>query len=166
MKPVITEPSCESDARAIDSPYRLGGAVVGTLADFASDGEPRVMFAGGSPVEARSCVRVERADAGRGVVLLFEDNRVNKPIIVGLLDDRRAERQRLPSTAPVVPGGQITIDLDGRRMVLSAKQEIVLTCGDASITLTRAGKIIMRGAYVSSHASGVNRIKGATVEIN
>jgi hypothetical protein len=123
-----------------------------------------VTFGGGSPVEARSCVRVAHTDAGRGVVLLFEDNRCNKPIIVGLLDDRPAEP--IPPAAQVLPRDQITIDVEGQRMVLSAKQEIVLTCGDASITLTRAGKIIMRGAYVSSHASGVNRIKGATVEIN
>jgi len=166
MKPVITEPLCEMNTRATESPFRLAGAVVGTLADVTSDGEPRVMFAGGSPVEARSCVRLERADAGCGVVLLFEDNRGNKPIIVGLLDDSKVNRQRIPSTEPAVLRDQVTIDVDGRRMVLSAKEEIMLTCGDASITLTCAGKIIMRGAYLSSHASGVNRIKGATVEIN
>ena len=51
-------------------------------------------------------------------------------------------------------------------LVLSAEQEIVLHCGDASVTLTKAGKIILRGAYLLSRSSGVNRIKGASVQIN
>jgi len=50
--------------------------------------------------------------------------------------------------------------------VLKAKQEIVLECGRASITLTSAGKVLIRGAYLSSRSSGVHRIKGASVEIN
>jgi hypothetical protein len=47
-----------------------------------------------------------------------------------------------------------------------AGKEIVLRCGDASITLTRAGKILIKGAYVLSRSSGVNRIQGGAVEIN
>ena len=58
------------------------------------------------------------------------------------------------------------IKADGERIVLSAEKEIVLQCGEASITLTRAGKIIIRGAYVSSRSTGVNRIQGGSVEIN
>jgi hypothetical protein len=52
------------------------------------------------------------------------------------------------------------------RLVLEAQREIVLKCGDASITLTRAGKIILRGTYVLSRSSGVNKIKGGSVQIN
>lgn len=58
------------------------------------------------------------------------------------------------------------IEVDGERIVLSAEKEIVLQCGEASITLTRSGKIIIRGAYVSSRSTGVNRIQGGSVEIN
>ena len=52
------------------------------------------------------------------------------------------------------------------RLELIAEREIVLRVGDASITLTRAGKIILRGTYVLSRSSGVNRIKGGSVQIN
>ena len=52
------------------------------------------------------------------------------------------------------------------RLELTAEREIVLRVGDASITLTRAGKIILRGTYVLSRSSGVNRIKGGSVQIN
>ena len=56
--------------------------------------------------------------------------------------------------------------VDGDRVVISADKEIVLQCGKASITLTRAGKILLRGAYLLSRSSGVNRIKGGSVQIN
>jgi hypothetical protein len=52
------------------------------------------------------------------------------------------------------------------RLELTAEREIVLRVGDASITLTRAGKIILRGTYVLSRSSGVNKIKGGSVQIN
>lgn len=42
----------------------------------------------------------------------------------------------------------------------------MLRCGKASITLTRSGKIILRGTYISSRSSGVIRIKGGSVQIN
>ncbi len=55
---------------------------------------------------------------------------------------------------------------DGEELTLSAKRQITLQCGKASITLTRAGKVLIRGAYVSTRSSGVNRIKGGSVQIN
>lgn len=63
-------------------------------------------------------------------------------------------------------GAQQEIEIDGRRMVFTAQQEIVLRCGKSSITLTRAGKIIISGEYVVSRSSGVNRIRGGSVQIN
>ena len=60
----------------------------------------------------------------------------------------------------------VEVKLDGQQLVLSAEQEIVLRCGEASITLTRAGKVLIRGAYLLSRSSGVNRIKGGSVQIN
>jgi hypothetical protein len=41
-----------------------------------------------------------------------------------------------------------------------------LQCGKASITLTRAGKVLINGAYVSSRSSGVNRLKGGSIQLN
>ena len=36
----------------------------------------------------------------------------------------------------------------------------------SGITLTRAGKVLITGGYVSSRSKGVNRVKGASVQIN
>ena len=42
----------------------------------------------------------------------------------------------------------------------------MLRCGDASITLTRAGKVLIKENYVLSRSRGCNKIKGAAVDIN
>jgi len=57
-------------------------------------------------------------------------------------------------------------DIDGRRVRVVAKDEIVLECGQASITLRRNGKIVIRGTYVETYATGTNRVKGGQVRIN
>ena len=56
--------------------------------------------------------------------------------------------------------------VDGERVEIEGKREITLRCGKASITLTAAGKIILRGAYILSRSTGVNKIKGGSVQLN
>jgi hypothetical protein len=56
--------------------------------------------------------------------------------------------------------------LDGRRVSLRADRELVLRCGPASLTLTRDGKVVLRGAEVLQTATGTHRIHGAAVRIN
>jgi hypothetical protein len=150
------------------SPKR-DGASVGTLAGFSDTGQPLVSVSDDtrqSLAEARSCVRLVLEDVGRCVVLLFEDNCPSKPIVVGMLEAPGVRRELKAESTHGDALDPITVELDGNRVVLSAKEEIVLRCGGASLTLTSAGKILMRGAYVSSHSAGVNRVKGASVEIN
>ncbi len=73
-----------------------------------------------------------------------------------------------PAPAPAAPasGKPAEARVDGKRVVLEGQDEVVLKCGEASITLKRDGKLILRGAYVETHAKGVNRIKGGSVKIN
>ena len=87
------------------------------------------------------------------MVLLFEDGDPARPIVVGVV--------RPTNDVPGVPA-----EVDGERVLITADREIVLRCGEASITLTRAGKVLVRGTYVLTRSSGANRIKGAAVEIN
>ncbi len=61
---------------------------------------------------------------------------------------------------------QVEVDADGQRLVVSAKEQLVLRCGKASITLTKAGKVTIEGSYVSSRSTGVNRVKGGSVQLN
>ena len=70
-----------------------------------------------------------------------------------------------PAPGPA-KAGAVAVERDGERLTLTADREIVLRCGKASLTLTRAGKVLIRGAYLLSRSSGVNRIKGGSVQIN
>ncbi len=60
----------------------------------------------------------------------------------------------------------VEADIDGRRVRIVAKDEIVLECGAASITLRRNGRIVIKGTYVETSAEGTNRVKGGQVRIN
>lgn len=51
-------------------------------------------------------------------------------------------------------------------LVLTAEKQLTIRCGESSITLTTAGKIIIRGKYIVSRSSGLHRIKGGSVQIN
>jgi Domain of unknown function (DUF6484) len=139
----------------------LPDAVRGVLAGISPNGDPMVDFcanASGAPVAASSLVAVQPADIGREALILFEDGDSLRPIIVGLLHS--------PAFSELSIRKPIDVTMDGQRVTLSAMEEIVLRCGEASITLTRAGKILIRGAYLLSRSSGPNRIKGASIHLN
>lgn len=133
--------------------------VVGILDGFDAEGRPLVDYPGnaaGAPLAALTTAVYGVDAVGRQVALLFADGDGARPVIVGLV--------RPPGES--VPGQARVAELDGERLVLRAKQEIVLECGNANITLTRAGKVLIRGTYLSSRSSGVHRIKGGSVDIN
>jgi hypothetical protein len=131
--------------------------VVGAIVGMMNSAEPLVTYPGsegGSPVKARTLVAIRQKDVGQQVVLAFEEGDIARPMVLGLV--QTAE----PS------GRNVTIEADGDRFVVHAEREIELRCGEASITLTRAGKVLIKGEYVLTRAKGVNRIKGAAVSIN
>ncbi len=102
---------------------------------------------------AQTTVAVSPTDVGRDVVLVFVERDARRPIILGM-------------TQPPACVTTVRAELDDDKLVLTAAREIVLKCGEASIILTRAGKVLIRGSYVVTHAAGVNRIKGGSVQIN
>jgi hypothetical protein len=142
---------------------RIVGVVVGTLVGFAGGSAiPLVTYCGQpgtAALPARATLDLHGRDVGRQAVLMFDEGDPCRPIIVGCLRDDGT--RSLPSTP-----GHVEVDADGQRLVVSAKERIVLRCGKASITLTKEGKLILQGEYVSSQSSGVLRIKGGSVQIN
>lgn len=61
---------------------------------------------------------------------------------------------------------KLDVEVDGKRVKIDGKDEIVLRCGQASITLRRNGRVVIRGTYVETRSKGTNRIKGGSVLIN
>ena len=138
-----------------------GGTAVGTLVALTDNGAtPLVTFPGQTgPVAARTTVDLHAPHIGRPVVLVFEAGNPGRPIITGCV--------RQPGDRPFAEAsGGVEVQADGERLVVSAVHGLVLRCGKASITLSPDGKIVVRGTHVVSHASGLNRIKGGSVQVN
>jgi len=101
---------------------------------------------------------VRPEDVGKEVILLFEDGDVTRPLLVGLV--------QVPSVPQVKSDKKLDVTLDGQQITLTGEREICLRCGEASITLTRAGKVLIKGTYLLSKSTGPNRIKGGSVQLN
>lgn len=110
-------------------------------------------------LRAPSTVDLHGALIGASLVLAFEGGDPERPVVIGVLQG--SARWPLPE-----PPAQVEVDADGQRLVVHAREQLVLRCGKASITLTRAGKVLIEGSYVLSRSSGVNRIKGGSVQLN
>ncbi len=161
MEAVLAKPS-QLGKSAPTAPGRIDGVVIGTLAGIDPQGGPIVNYAGApSPdgLSALSTCPVSDEDIGRRIALSFVEHDPHRPLVLGLVHEADLVNA-------VSEGVDVEASLDGQRLTLTAEREIVLHCGKSSITLTRAGKIIIRGEYVSSHSSGVNRIKGGSIQLN
>ena len=138
-----------------------GDIRVGRIVDV-QQGRPWVQFG-----DQRALARIamtglrDKPDAllqGHPVLLVLENGDPALPIIVGLVEDV------LPNAA-VVPADD-SFEINGRRVSFEGREEVVLRCGEASITLRADGQVIVKGTRVMSRASEANKIRGATVQIN
>lgn len=73
----------------------------------------------------------------------------------------------VPSVPPEDRGTRVfEADVDGARVRICARDEVVIACGPASITLRRNGRVVIRGTYVETRSAGTNRIRGGQVRVN
>ncbi len=161
-------------------------AHIATIVSLTADGTPLVRLDASHPdVPARMAVRATRDRIETAIVLcqqavvLFENGDRSRPLIVGLIEVVEPQPQEPQSPGPAAagvvttaPGDRsgaapfIEADVDGKRVRVTAQDEIVLQCGSASVTLRRNGRVVIRGTYVETHSEGTNRIKGGQVQIN
>lgn len=145
----------------------LPAVAIGRLAMLRPGEAPLVDFPAnnsGELVPARTVIGLHAAQTGSEVALVFEDGVATHPVIVGVLQAWDANGGT--KLKPVENAGPLEVKHSDDVLVLRAGREITLECGKASITLTSAGKLLLRGAYLLSRSSGVNRIKGGSVQIN
>jgi Domain of unknown function (DUF6484) len=140
------------------------GIVVGTIVGVA-DGRLLVRLPdSASPVAARCALKLDAAAVaelvGRSAeaVVAFEREDPERPIVTGML-------HTVPDVASASTRS-IEAKVDGERVVIEGRDEVVLQCGKASITLRRNGRVVIRGTQLESRAQGLNRIRGGAVQIN
>ncbi len=166
-----TKPSTPAEVTSLGSRFSpIHSARLGTLVGISPEGRPMVDFDGNrtGSLAVVSMLQLSpdewklAADRRQGALLLFDGGDPLRPILVGLVP-AQADGVRAEGTLPSLPEHAI---VDGQRVTIDGKDEIVLRCGKASITLRRNGKVIIRGTFLDSHASGTNRVKGGSVRIN
>ena len=179
-----TQTSVESPANA-DSLLSQGEVIIGELVKISALGEPMVNFTLNRlshPLVSISTIAVTSKQVGRKVVLMFQEGDLSKPIIIGFvhsplhemienfeLTTTHSESERendMQEQKPALDLAKTTTVVDGKKVLIEAHEEIVLKCGEASITLTKAGKIMIRGKYLLNRSTGVNRILGGSVQVN
>lgn len=164
--------------------------VIGSLVDIDADGKPLVNFADNpdnKPLFALTTLSLSRQDISRKVALLFNNGDLTQPVIMGLIHNpldeilqnfeltpvvesetnpfpEAAEKQHKPADIKRDKDEQVFVD--GKHVVIEGAEEVTFKCGKASITLTKAGKILIRGTYLLNRSTGVNRIMGGSVQVN
>jgi len=128
-------------------------AHLGELLGFDDEGRARVALDGGEVV-AQTVTPLGADAVGERVALLPLANDAGWLVVGRLLPPGPQE------------GVSAVLEVDGERATLTAKKRISLRCGKASVELTRAGKIILRGTYVASESEGLQHLRGAVVEVN
>lgn len=150
---------------------RVEGPRVGRVASYAA-GVVRVEVEGSGrgPLEARVAAGLDEAALQAAArehqeaVLLFEGSDPRRPILLSLL--RSATPHLDAALSGALPAQERAARVDGRRVEIEGRDEVVLRCGKASLTLRRDGKVELRGVNLVSQASHVHKIRGGKVQIN
>ena len=179
---VFEEDNSTNNVKPIISP---GEIVIGTISSIDTLGQPRVNFSlnpKSEPINAISTLALTHQQVSRQVALLFNQGDLSQPIVIGLihsplqamLDNFQQEQESAVEDKSlkednIEMAANLDTDnvcVDGKRLTFEATDQMVFKCGQSSITLTKEGKVLIRGKYLLNRSSGVNRIMGGSVQVN
>ncbi len=154
-----------------------GEIIIGTLVELDKQGQPWVNFPEnptGETFLALTTQGLSENQVGRQVALLFANGNIETPVIMGIIHSPLQDmlenfEQTQLADDKVELESNLKVDdvlIDGKKITFAAREQIVLKCGESSITLTKAGKILIRGKYLLNRSTGVNRIMGGSVQVN
>ncbi|WP_331346890.1 DUF6484 domain-containing protein [Cellvibrio sp. UBA7661] len=128
----------------------IRGIIIGSICAIDDEGQLWINHSGIKfPLVAMTICAVSPNDIDRQCALMFENGDPAHPIVMGLLHH------------PV-----LTINTIEEQQDIKAVEKIELQCGKASLTLSADGKIELRGTKITSHSTGLNQIRGASVKLN
>lgn len=116
------------------------------------------------PATAASGASGAEPGAEAGIPVMIALRSAAPPVIVGVILESLEAEALAPPDETARP--EQTVYVDGEKVSIRGKREIVLKCGQSEILLRSDGKVIIKGREIVSRASDKNRIKGASVNIN
>ncbi|WP_423600878.1 DUF6484 domain-containing protein [Roseateles sp. MS654] len=153
-------------AECTTPPSLMNGIAIGRLAGFADNGDtPLVTLPTPDDLvarRARTAIDLHGAHIGRELVLAFEGGDPSRPVVMSLLHE--AQPLSRIAGAPTLDTWQLQVD--GERCILSARHELVLECGRARLVLRADGRAELRGVTVVTEATGANKVRGGSVQLN
>jgi hypothetical protein len=122
-----------------------------TIIDVLDSGEIAVRIDGRPGHVVCDFLETSRADhpalqPGDRVLLLVPDGAPARPAVVGKIGAYRRP--------------------DRRQVIVDADEELIVRCGEASITFRKSGQILIKGLDIVSTARKRNRVRGGSVQIN
>lgn len=158
---VIAEFDATAETHSATVPTEV---VIGTLVAVQAD-QVLVDYPGNPlnrPVRAVTTSFLDAQAVGRQVALLFADRDLARPIVIGVIRPGYSQTasQIIRQASPLSP------KMENGNMVFNASGQLMFRCGAASLSLTEQGRVIIRGTHIASYSTGMNRIRGALVEVN
>ena len=162
--------------KRVPAPESVAAPIEGTrigVVTRAAGGVVEVEFAGNTrgPVRARVASTLDDAALAAAArerqecVLAFHAGDASQPIVLALLRSATPNLDAVLSPAPS-PQTPRVARVDGKRVEIQGKEEIVLSCGESSLTLRADGTVVLRGVSVVTQARRTNKIRGGKVQIN
>lgn len=188
MTELVAEEEQKNDTNSTG--FAAGVIIIGSIVDLDAQGRPLVNFnenQSPDPLVALTTLSLTRKHISRQVALLFNGGDLNQPVIMGFiyrpLDELLENFELTPADTDeagpfsetqdeVHPAAEIKrkddnrVYVDGKYVCIEGAEEVTFKCGKASITLTKSGKILIRGTYLLNRSTGVNRIMGGSVQVN
>ena len=145
-----------------DFPPRPAGILIGTIVEIHPSGLPVIeimdpAYASDKPILAQAICSLAVLKVGRQCAVSLTAGEKPTAIVLGQLQS---------TVFGVSDSAEIIVSDTEGKIDIQADSEINLRCGKATLRMTAAGLVEIRGEKVVSHSSGLNRIRGGSVKLN
>ncbi len=132
-------------------------------------GQGRVWVVPAQGQSGALCCRVLRGNgsaAKPGDAVVYTQLLPGEGCVLGVIDEYGVDQEASVDVDQTESATKATCRLEGQTVHIKATDGLVIECGKGSIVMSGDGRIHTKGSELVSRASGVNRIKGAFVNIN